>query len=94
MYKSFMSRAEELGLYRSQKLSLFDKLTGIKEPYVPMEIKKDNRKEYWDRIIKIKSKQNERYRNEHLEQNEPKKKFSKNPAHESVSDDDGMSISD
>ena len=93
MYKSFMKRAEELGLYRSQKLSLFDKVTGIKEPYIPVEIKKDNRKEYWDGIIEVKSKQNERYRNEHIEQND-EKKVAKMPIHKSVSDDDGMSISD
>ena len=93
MYKSFMKRAEELGLYRSQKLSLFDKITGIKEPYIPVEIKKDNRKEYWDGIIEVKSKQNERYRNEHIEQND-EKKVAKMPIHKSVSDDDGMSISD
>ena len=72
MYKTFMNRAEELGLYRSQKLSFFDKLTGIKEPFVPVEIKKDNRKEYWDRLLGIKSKQNEHYRNTHnIEQNKP-----------------------
>ncbi|SJZ30536.1 hypothetical protein [Treponema porcinum] len=88
-----MKRAEELGLYRSQKLSLFDKVTGIKEPYIPVEIKKDNRKEYWDGIIEVKSKQNERYRNEHIEQND-EKKVAKMPIHKSVSDDDGMSISD
>lgn len=94
MYKSFMKRAEELELYRSQKLSLFDKLTGIKEQYVPVEIKKDNRKEYWDRIIEIKSKQNERHINTHIEQKEPEKKISKKTVHKSISDDDGMSISD
>ena len=95
MYRTFMSRAEELGLYRRQKLNLFDRLTGIKEEYVPVEIKKDNRKEYWDNIIVLKSKQNERYRNTHIKQDEVKKNVSKQKSFsKSVSDYDGMSMSD
>ena len=95
MYRTFMSRAEELGLYRRQKLNLFDRLTGIKEEYVPVEIKKDNRKEYWDNIIVLKSKQNEKYMKTHIEQYEPERKGKKmKTSSKSICDDNGMSMSD
>ena len=49
MYESFIHRAVELGLYQKQKLSLFDKIINLKEAYVPVELEKDNRQEYWDK---------------------------------------------
>ena len=50
MYESFMDRACILGLYKKQKLSIFDKLFHLKEQYIPVEIKEDNTKEYWDKL--------------------------------------------
>ena len=50
MYKSFMDRACILGLYKKQKLSIFDKLFHLKEQYVPIEIKNNNTSEYWNKV--------------------------------------------
>lgn len=50
-YESFMKRAVELGLYKEQKITLFDKVFAKgKEMFVPVEIKEDNSNEYWSRI--------------------------------------------
>lgn len=52
-YESFMRRAVELGLYKEQKITLFDKVFAKdKEMFVPVEIKEDNSNEYWSRIKK------------------------------------------
>lgn len=51
MYQTFMSRACELGLYKrnpENKLKRF--LTGNKEDFIPISIKEDNTKEYWNKI--------------------------------------------
>lgn len=49
MYESFMSRACELGLYISQKISVFDKIfNNKKESYIPIELKEDNTDLYWN----------------------------------------------
>lgn len=51
MYESFMIRAEALGLYKEQKISLFDKIFAKeKERFIPAEIKNDNSNEYWNKI--------------------------------------------
>ena len=50
MYESFMDRACILGLYKKQKLSIFDKLFHLKELYIPVEIKDNNTNEYWDKV--------------------------------------------
>ena len=50
MYESFMDRACILGLYKKQKLSIFDKLFHLKEQYIPVEIKDNNTSEYWDKV--------------------------------------------
>ena len=62
MYESFMKRAEELGLYRRQKLSLFDRMLDMKEFFVPDEIKPDNRNEYWNKLQTRTFEQNENYK--------------------------------
>ena len=50
MYRTFMERACELGLYRKQKVSVLDKLFNPeKQEYIPEEIKTDNTGEYWKR---------------------------------------------
>lgn len=49
MYDSFMERAVELGLYRKTELSLREAMLR-KDFYRPVEIKPDNKQEYWDKI--------------------------------------------
>ncbi|AEE17392.1 HipA family kinase [Treponema brennaborense] len=50
MYITFMARACELGLYKQQRLSVFDRMfSSGKEAYVPVEIKEDNTVDFWSK---------------------------------------------
>ena len=59
MYKTFMNRACELGLYKKQEISFFDKiLSPSKQEYIPVEIKENNVNFYWEKaktLLKKKS---------------------------------------
>ena len=60
MYRTFMERACELGLYRKQKVSLLDKVFDPdKQEYIPEEIKDDNTKEYWDKARSLLKRETE-----------------------------------
>ena len=68
MYESFMSRACELGLYKKEKVNLFQKYVTKKEKYVPVKIENDNTFEYWNSI-----KQNSTRNISHIKNNEKNK---------------------
>ena len=58
MYKTFMNRACELGLYKRQKISIFDKIfSSSKQEYIPVEIKENNVNLYWKKAKELLKKQ-------------------------------------
>lgn len=59
MYLSFMSRAEELGLYKRQEVSLFKRIINSRPNiYVPVVVKKNNENDYWQKLNKVICNQN------------------------------------
>lgn len=58
MYFSFMTRAEELGLYKKRQLSFLEKLRKKHiDLYSPIEIKEDNTQDYFDALNKVLEKE-------------------------------------
>lgn len=69
MYKTFINRACELGLYKKQKLTFFDHFFNPeKQEYIPVHLQSDNTSHYWNRV-----KEGSAINNKFLSINENKK---------------------
>lgn len=107
MYKSFIKRAVELGLYREQKISLADRMFSKgKEQFIPVELKDDDSQEYWDKVRRNllckeevknneKEKQSEFFENKVSSSNlNAETHLPRSPFHKQSNDKDDWSISD
>ena len=62
-YKTFMNRACELGLYKKVSFNIL----GLCDKYVPVELKKDNTNEYWEKLGMLNNNINSKTQHKEIE---------------------------